>query len=243
MLWPLILTVPAFAQDGQRLAAAHTVSHVPYYGQVYTEDCETAALQMALAHENIELSQAALLSLERVSRQAPLLDSNGRVIRWGNPNTSFVGDPNAGSIGSGYTAASGYGTYAPNIARVADLVGATVLWSGKGLSRAQLENYISHNHPVIAWVGNRAGRMRWAPLSIWTAWDGSRVEYPDPSALAYEHCVLVVGWDAEGVYIHDPLDGARNGSNVNPVVGPGWVTWTSFLAGFRTFGGMAVVLK
>ncbi|HUW41810.1 MAG TPA: C39 family peptidase [Rectinemataceae bacterium] len=232
-----------FAQTVPRDSAVHLLPDVPYHGQRYTEDCETAALQMALAHEGIRASQDELLRAEGISLKAPVLDAKGRVLRWGNPDTSFVGHPDSASISTAYGASSGYGTYAPNIARVAARFGGTVLRYGSGLTRSELEKAIEDGHPVIAWVGDRAGHMRWAPLARWRAWDGKLVGYPAPSSGVYEHCVLVTGWSGRGVYVLDPLDGARNGSNRNPVVGPGWVSWDSFLAGFRTFNGMAVVMR
>ena len=221
----------------------YIIPRVPYYGQVETEDCETAALQMALAHEGIQVSQATLLLAERLSVAAPVVDTRGDVIRWGDPYTAFVGYPNSASISTRYAATAGYGTYAPNIARVARKFGGRVLWSGTGLSRAGLEQAIKEGHPVIAWVGDRDGRMRHAPLAYWTAWDGTRVPYPAPSSGVYEHTVLAVGVTPEGPYIDDPLDGARNGSNINPVVGPGIVPWASFMAGFSTFDEMAVIMR
>ncbi len=224
-------------------SGTHIIRRVPYYGQADTEDCETAALQMALAHEGIQVSQPTLLDAERFSPAGPVADSRGNVIRWGNPYTAFVGYPNSASISTHYTAASGYGTYAPNIARVARQFGGTVLWFGTNLSRARLVQAVEQGHPVIAWVGDRDGTMQYAPLAYWTAWDGTRVPYPAPSSGVYEHTVLVAGITPAGPYIDDPLDGARNGSNINPVVGPGIVPWATFLAGFSTFDGMAVIMR
>ena len=223
------------------LQAQALVPRIHYERQIYTEDCETAALQMALAHEGIQVSQDELLQAEGFSLKGPVLDRAGRVVSWGNPNTSFVGQPNSASISTLYTAQSGYGTYAPNIARVGRQFGGKVLWSGTGLSLRQLKDFLSEGHPVVAWVGDRAGKMRWAPLATWQAWDGQTIVYPDPSSGVYEHCVLVAGWNDQGALVEDPLGGARNGSNVNPTVGPGWVPWKEFLAGFETFHGMAVV--
>jgi uncharacterized protein YvpB len=219
------------------------VPNLTYQGQIYTEDCETAALQMALAHEGIYVSQKALLQAEGLSLKGPVLDPRGDVVRWGDPYTSFVGHPNSSSISTHYTRTDGYGTYASNIARVAKRFGGTVLWSGTGLTRKGLEEAVAAGHPVIVWVGDRAGRMRHAPLSYWTAWNGRRVPYPAPSSGVYEHTVLVAGMSVSGPYVFDPLNGAKNGSNINPRVGPGIVDWTPFLAGFSTFEGMAVVLR
>lgn len=227
----------------KRPVTTHLIPAIPYHGQVFTEDCETAALQMALAHEGIRVTQRKLLKTEGLSTKSPVVGSAGKVVRWGDPNTSFVGHPNSASISTYYGAKSGYGTYAPNIARVASRFGATVLWQGTGFTRKQLENAIANDHPVIAWVGDRDGHMLWSPLSTWKAWDGKKVVYPTPSSGVYEHTVLIAGFGPRGVYVDDPLNGARNGSNINPTVGPGWVSWKSFLAGFRTFHGMAVELQ
>lgn len=219
------------------------VPHLTYHGQIFTEDCETAALQMALTHEGIDVSQAKLLKAEGASLKGPVLTAKGEVLRWGDPYTSFVGHPNSASISTRYTSKDGYGTYAANIARVAARYGATVLQAGTGLTKAQLVRAVKAGHPVIVWVGDRDGRMRFSPLAFWTAWDGKRVPYPAPWTGVYEHTVLVAGIAKKGPYIFDPLNGARNGANINPVVGPGVVPWDSFLAGFATFHGMSVILK
>ena len=219
------------------------VPNVPYHGQRYTEDCETAALQMALAHEGILVSQATLLKEERIDTRGPLVTSSGKLLKWGDPYTSFVGHPNSANIDARFEAAQGYGTYAPNIARVARHFGADVLWSGTGLSPTRLARYVEAGHPVIAWVGERDGFMRYGSLAYWTAYDGRLVPYPSPSSGVFEHAVVVAGITKKGPYIDNPLDGARNGRNVNPVIGPGAVSWKSFLAGFATFDGMAVVLR
>lgn len=233
----LALLLEAFAEP-----LPHVVTPAPYKGQVMTEDCETAALQMALAHEGINVSQRELMAQENVQKRGPEVNSSGRVVRWGDPDTSFVGEPNSASISTRYTSASGYGTYAPNIARLAKLFHGRVLWWGVGLTQENLQRFLSQNHPIIAWVGDRAGHMRWSPLATWRTWNGKLVVYPDPSSGVYEHAVLVVGWNSYGVLVNDPLDGARKGRNINPVVGRGWVSWKEFLAGFSTFHEMAVVL-
>lgn len=219
------------------------IKNLPYYGQKYTEDCETAALQMALAHEGILVSQATLLKAEHIDTRGPVLDAAGNLLKWGDPFTSFVGHPNSANISARFEAAQGYGTYASNIARVAREFGGSVMWSGSGLTPKGLGAYIEGGHPVIAWVGQRNGQLRYAPLAYWTAFDGRLVPYPAPSSGVFEHAVVVAGITKQGLFINNPLDGARNGPNINPVVGPGVVSWMSFLAGFATFGGMAVVLR
>jgi len=85
---------------------------VPLYRQIYGLDCEAAAVQMALAHERIRVSQNALLNAMQVDRRAPTRDAAG--FHWGNPNTNFVGNPNGSE-----RLQTGYGTYADPASRAA----------------------------------------------------------------------------------------------------------------------------
>ncbi len=201
------------------------VTKVPYISQVYTEDCETASLQMALAQLGINLSQQALLDKENVQEQGPVMGGS-TIVKWGDPYTSFVGNPNGHQHSATPT---GYGTYYSNIARVAETEGAKVLFSGTGLTQDQIVQYIRENHPVIAWVDATGGALQYSPLNNWTAFDGRLVEYP---RYGWEHNVLVVGVTANSVLIYNPLG----------FVGPEWVSIGNFMSSFATFGNMAVVL-
>jgi uncharacterized protein YvpB len=114
-----------------------------------TEYCETADLAMALEHEDIRLSQQYLLSLENDQTPTSVFEDDGELVSNGDPFTSFVGDPDGNQKS---TTDYGYGTYAPNIARVATSVGATVLWSGSSISDSQLFTDVGQGHPAVAWV-------------------------------------------------------------------------------------------
>ncbi len=203
------------------------VSGVIYHSQIYTEDCETASLQMALNHEGIYDSQPALLGLENVQEQGPVMDGS-TIVKWGDPYTSFVGNPNGEQLTAIPT---GYGTYYSNIARVAAAVGGNVIWSGTGLTISSVLSYIKENHPVIAWVDdNNSGVLQYSPLNYWTAFDGRSIEYP---RYGNEHNVLVVGATANSVLIYNPLG----------FIGPEWISIGTFENTFATFGNMAVVLS
>ncbi len=207
------------------------VSDVPYYSQIYTEDCETASLQMALAQIGINLSQQELLAKENVQVEAPVMDGSS-IEKWGDPYTSFVGDPNGNQLSYPPT---GYGTYYSNISRLAEGVGANVLWSGTGLTQGQIYQYIRENHPIIAWVDdNNSGTLEYSSSLYWTAFDGKKIGYP---ASGNEHNVLITGIRRVGnnieVLINDPLK----------FIGPEWVSFDSLWNSMKTFNYMGVVLS
>ncbi|MHB8442980.1 MAG: C39 family peptidase [Patescibacteria group bacterium] len=207
------------------------VRDVPYYSQIYTEDCETASLQMALAQIGINLSQQDLLTKENVQKQPPVMNGS-TIVEWGDPYTSFVGNPNGDQLSYPPT---GYGTYYSNIAKVAETVGANVLWAGTGLTQAEVYQYIKDNHPIIVWLDdNNSGILERSSLNYWTAFDGKKIGYP---ASGNEHNVLITGIRRSGnnieVLINDPLK----------FIGPEWVSFNSLWNSMSTFNYMGVVLS
>ncbi|MHB8362089.1 MAG: C39 family peptidase [Patescibacteria group bacterium] len=202
------------------------VRDVHYYSQNLLQDCEITALQMALSHEGIYVSQNTLLSLENVDPRPPVMDGS-KIVKWGNPYTSFVGNPNAQET----IPPTGYGTYYPNIVRVAESVGGKVLWGGTGLTIPEMLAYLKENHPVIAWVDSNYKTLEYSPLSHWTAFDGKSIEYPTSG---YEHTVLIAGFNTTTnlVSVYNPL----------PFVGIEEVPLKVFESSFGTFNNMAVVM-
>lgn len=179
--------------------------------------CEVAALQMALAGAGITTNEGALLALTGVDGRAPVTDARGGIARWGNPNTSFVGDPNGNPVDH-----TGYGVYAAPIARAAAASGATVSAAGAGVAPAAIYAAVMSGHPAVAWVTNT---YRAEPLATWRAWDGTVVSYT-----LREHAVAVIGVTPTQVLLNDPWYGQR------------WHTRGEFEAAYSTFGDMAVVL-
>ena len=209
------------------------VSGTKYYSQIYTEDCETASLEMALSHEGIFISQSTLLGDENVQDGSGPTMSGSNITAWYNPYVGFVGNPNGNQTSSVPT---GYGVYYPVISSVASHFGGRVLFAGTGLSDSSVYADIAANHPVIAWVSdNNNGYFVRGPISYWTvtpAYSGSGQRIPYVDGGYNEHCVLVVGVNASSVYIFNPLS----------FIGPEWVSKSAFANTFATFGDMAVVL-
>lgn len=199
-----------------------TVLDVPVIAQAYNLSCEAASLQMALAYEQVDADQDALLAQMRPDDARPEL-RDGAVVRWSDPYVNFVGDP----AGHEYDA-TGYGVYFPVVAQVAAAAGGSVAWSGTGLSWDALARFVRSGDPVVAWVafdGTRYAGGR--ALSSYLAWDGRRV----PFGPGFEHAVAVAGVDAGSVLVNNPRWGYRQ-----------WLPKATFLSAFAVFGNMAVVI-
>lgn len=199
-------------------AATNVIPNVPYIPQVHNLSCEAAALQMALAHQGIDVSQDQVLDAAGIDWRPAFYDESGE-LRWGDPYTSFVGDPDGDE-----SVLSGYGTYFPTIARVASDQGAGVIMAGEGIPPDDVYRAVLQNHPVVAWV---SVDLEYYPPGSWRTFDGRLVLYAGP----IEHALTVVGVDGDSVYLFDPL------------VGPWWVSKAVFEAAFGTFNRMAVILE
>jgi uncharacterized protein YvpB len=189
---------------------------VPLDLQDQAATCELASLKMALAYRGISTGEGTLLAEVGIDARAPEV-VNDRIVRWGNPNTSFVGDPNGSQ--RLYT---GYGVYAGPVARAAGKLGATVVSSGTGVSPADVYAAVLQGHPVVAWVTSTYQRDT---VRTWTAWDGSSVRYS-----LHEHAVTVVGVTPGAVIIDDPWWGQV------------WKSHDEFETAYAVLGQMAVVV-
>src|SRR5579864_1821513 len=104
---------------------------VPWYRQAFGLSCEEASLRMALAYQGISTTDAAILDIIGTDER-PAYVQDG-VMHWGNPYTTFVGNPNGSEV-----ALTGYGTYYPTIARAATVLGGRVVRAGEGITPRQL---------------------------------------------------------------------------------------------------------
>lgn len=114
--------------------------------------------------------------------------------------TTFAGNPE-----SEYS----YGCYAPCIVTTAN-----GYFSENGFDAAAcnitgadfdslLEDYIDNDKPVLIWITSSNLHEPYY-TSIWTTPDGEEVQW-----LAYEHCVVLTGYDKDNqlIYVSDPLSG------------------------------------
>jgi len=198
--------------------SAISLPDVPFYRQVYSLSCEEAALQMALGHVSIGVTQAQELNDIGVDRRRAFTTSDG-ILHWGDPYTSFVGDPSGSEIGL-----TGYGTYFPTIARVGAAYGGRILSSGEGIAAQTVYQAVLGGHPVVVWV---AFDWKFHPHGQYLAFDGRWVQYQGPM----EHAVTVVGVNAGSVLVY------------NPWFGPQWIDKATFESAYATYNHMAAVVE
>lgn len=158
---------------------------LPVIKQMYRNNCETAALSMALR------GAASQRALQAAIPQALPLDpqrgAGGAV--WGDPDAGFVGRVEGG----------GFGVFERPLVRV----GARYDPSMAPVRATSFEGVLSRvraGQPVIVWTSLGAS----APWT-WTT-PGGRVIDADRS----HHTVVIAGVGPEGVTIHDPWTGSAS---------------------------------
>lgn len=199
--------------------SSSVVLGVPVYAQIWNLDCETAALQMALAYTGSWYSQPALFGLENVDLRPPVLNGAGNIVQWGNPYTNFVGNVHGSETGK-----TGYGVYWPVILNIARSHGAPNSYGGEGLSPQTVYAALAARHPVQIWINYGFST---APASTWRSWDGRTIRYT-----LHEHSVTLTGVSDGGVLVNDPWPGNQY-----------WVSKSVFEASWSVFGNMAVVVQ
>jgi uncharacterized protein YvpB len=190
--------------------------------QEHPVTCEAAALKMALSYVGISTDEMTLVRYMTVDMRPARFDAQGTLIAWGNPDESFVGNPD-GHIEK-YT---GYGVYFGPVARAASKAGANVVASGSGLygsaiGAQQVYDAVLDGHPSVVWISNT---YRQVDLSQYIAFDGTKVSYT-----LTEHAVTVIGVRPDAVLINDPWFGRA------------WHPKAQFESAYRTFDGMAVIV-
>ncbi|MGH7723040.1 MAG: C39 family peptidase [Candidatus Dormibacteria bacterium] len=179
------VSIPAHAASAASINVRPTV-------QQHALDCEAAALQIALAAIGINASQDSLIQSIGNDPSLPMM-RGGHPVRWGNPYSSFVGDPN------GTMMRSGYGVYYPPVAAAARAAGA-IATGAAGWQPSQLYAAVASGEPVVVWVPHLLASPS---FGAWTAWDGTSVWYSPQ-----EHTQVLVGFDmgTGTVTLADPWD-------------------------------------
>lgn len=143
-----------------------------------------------------------------------VMDSDGQIKYWGNPNAGFVG--------SVYD--YGYGIYhGPMVKFINELLpGSAKDLTGRPFSDILAE--VAKGHPVLVWT-----TATFYPTTLWQTWGGPAGIV---RATMEEHTVLLVGFDQNQFFVNDPLTGKR-AEPVDP---------KSFLAAWKQLGEQAVTL-
>lgn len=192
----------------------------PIIKQDLALDCESAALEVALAVQGIHVAQDAIYaSLPQDPRPAKL-GPGGVPEQWGDPYTDFVGDVN------GYEPSfTGYGVYYPPIVAAAERYGAAAD-GHTGWTVPEIVAQLRAGNSVVVWL---TSDFKPHTPRYWTAWDGRRI----PWAIG-EHAVPVVGYDpaAGTVTVVDVLYGVER-----------TLTTQELAAAMTTFGGMGIAIS
>jgi uncharacterized protein YvpB len=192
----------------------------PVIKQDLALDCESAALEVALAIQHITVTQDQIYAGLPQDPRSPTLGPDGNPARWGDPYAAFVGDVH------GYEPSfTGYGVYYPPIVAAAQRYGAQAD-GHMGWTIPEIIAQVRAGNSVVVWLTSdfKAHTPRY-----WTAWDGRRI----PWAIG-EHAVPVIGFDPvlNTLTVVDVLYGIER-------------TFTDevFAAAMTTFGGMGIAVS
>jgi uncharacterized protein YvpB len=202
--------------------------NVPVYKQLRNLDCETAALQMALAALGHTYTQNQLIAMQPPpDTRSPVMGTvsgHKAVLQWGNPYKSFVGNIDGADL-----VPTGYGIYYPPILSVAQSHGAPNAIGGEGAANgwtpSRIYAELAAGHPVMAWTETGWDRPY---VGTWTAWDGTPIRYS-----LIEHVVTLSGVSATQVRVNDPW---HSGSQY-------WFSKAAFERSWADFNNMAIVLQ
>lgn len=164
----------------------------PIVKQVYTNNCETATLEMLLATRGVERDQLTLQDeIRRDGTLDPRTAPDGTRI-WGNPSEGFVGRVEGGGV------AGGFGVYPKP---VIDLAARWIERPDNLSARSpeQIYERLLEGRAVFAWIGLSDG-----PYESWRGPRGETV------TVNYgEHTVLLRGLSGDQLLVNDPLSGER----------------------------------
>jgi uncharacterized protein YvpB len=192
----------------------------PIIKQDLALDCESAALEVALAVHGIDVPQDRIFSSLPQDPRPPVIGADGYPVRWGDPYTAFVGDVN------GYEPDfTGYGVYYPPIVAAAEQFGATAD-GHTGWTVAAIVAQLRLGNSVVVWL---TSDFKPHVPRYWTAWDGTQV----PWAIG-EHAVPVIGYNpaANTITFVDVLYGVERTMSTQ-----------AFAAALTTFDGMGVAVS
>lgn len=192
----------------------------PIIKQDLALDCESAALQVALAIQHITATQDQIYAGLPQDPRPPTLGPDGNPARWGDPFAAFVGDVH------GYEPSfTGYGVYYPPIVAAAERYGAKAD-GHTGWTVAAIIAQLRAGNSVVVWL---TSDFKPHTPRYWTAWDGRRI----PWAIG-EHAVPVIGYDPvlNTISVVDVLYGIER-----------TLTVQSFAAALTTFDGMGIAVS
>lgn len=164
------------------------LANVPLIQQLPELDrgCEVTSLAMMLQYAGVSVDK---MTLANEIKKVDFIDDGVR----GNPNEGFVGNI--------YTfSESGYGVYHGPLFQLAEkyLPNKAVDLTGKNIE--EIYKSIKAGQPVVMITNATFAPLDEAEFTTWETNSG------DVSITYNEHCVVLIGYDQESVYIRDPLE-------------------------------------
>lgn len=155
--------------------------------------CEVTSLAMMLHYAGVKTSKMELYRQIQKDPDPLIKSSKGDIVRWGNPADGFVGDMTGRR--------AGYAVFdKPMVALINQkLPGRAVNLTNQPFDKV-LE-HVSAGFPVVVWT---TGDYRLPDR--WEAWYHGKQYIKTPLDL---HAVVLVGYDANHVYVNDPLSGRK----------------------------------
>lgn len=177
----------------------------PLLQQERSLSCEASAAAMAAQYHRLAVNESDILGA------LPLHE---------NPHLGF-----RGNVDGPHGGLTDYGVYAAPIREVLIGLGLQVEPFAGGMD--QIKGHIGQGRPVLAWITY--------DLQVQVPEQRLLAGANDPlqavSLVPYEHAVLIVGYNREGLWIHDPFDGTRQ-----------FYTESEFWRSFGYLGQMALVI-
>jgi uncharacterized protein YvpB len=194
-------TAQAQQQQAKSKPPLALILDVPLDKQEHSLSCEASAAAMAAKFMGLPVVESDVLSA---------------LPRHEDPNLGF-----RGSVDGLYGGTDDYGTYAEPIRLILSGLGLQVSHLTGGIK--EIKQHVREGRPVIAWVtyDMQVQTPRQVTLS-----SGKTV-----TLVPYEHAILVVGYNADGLWVHDPYDGTRT-----------WYDEDDFRRSFAYLGNMALVV-
>ncbi|WP_174733745.1 C39 family peptidase [Mesobacillus harenae] len=155
--------------------------------------CEVTSLSMVLHYAGVNVSKMELY--QKIAKDPdPIVKSpSGDILKWGDPAVGFVGDMKGNKPG-----------YAVFDKPMEKLVNEYLPRRAVNLTGQPFKDVLKHvgrGFPVVVWT---TGDYRLPDR--WEAWEHGKQLIKTPLDL---HAVVLVGFDAEFVYLNDPLSGKQ----------------------------------
>ncbi len=161
-----------------------------YQDDYYPNGCESVSAVMALQYLNFDITVDEFIDYYLDTADPPVVGGIGE-----DPRIFYLGDPRS---------VYGWGCYSPVIATAIERTIGTenyVIANSYGQTLEQLcKRYINADIPVIIWATlNMSDSGGDGYIARWFTEDGREIEYNRNL-----HCVLLVGYDDDYYYFHDP---------------------------------------